>query len=81
MGKFGLILFSARLKYPQLQATTVLAGFQDRVCDYVFYLNPSLFVYAHIYTFQVIESAQWFAQGYFGRQWAALNATSFCYDR
>ena len=24
-----------------------------------------------------MESAQWFAQGYFGRSWAALNATEF----
>ncbi|KAI0084033.1 phosphoglycerate mutase-like protein [Irpex rosettiformis] len=26
---------------------------------------------------RVIESAQWFANGYFGRDWAALNATMF----
>ena len=26
---------------------------------------------------QVIESAQWFANGYFGRDWATLNATMF----
>lgn len=26
---------------------------------------------------RVVESAQWFAQGYFGRTWAALNATEF----
>jgi acid phosphatase len=44
-----------RLRYPHLNATTVLAGYQDRV----------------------IESAQWFAQGYFGRAWAGLNATAF----
>ncbi|KAH8099980.1 phosphoglycerate mutase-like protein, partial [Cristinia sonorae] len=44
-----------RLTYPHLEATTILAGFQDRV----------------------IESSQWFAQGYFGRSWATLNATAF----
>ncbi|CAL1716254.1 unnamed protein product [Somion occarium] len=44
-----------RLKYPQFEGTTVLAGLQDRV----------------------IESAQWFAQGYFGREWTSLNATAF----
>nr|VWO95905.1 Major glycerophosphoinositol permease GIT3 (GroPCho permease GIT3) (Glycerophosphodiester transporter GIT3) [Ganoderma boninense] len=44
-----------RLKYPQLQADSILAGLQDRV----------------------VESAQWFAQGYFGRSWATLNATEF----
>ncbi|PIL35733.1 hypothetical protein GSI_02463 [Ganoderma sinense ZZ0214-1] len=44
-----------RLKYPQLQANSILAGLQDRV----------------------VESAQWFAQGYFGRSWATLNATEF----
>jgi acid phosphatase len=38
-----------------LNATSVLAGAQDRV----------------------IESAQWFANGYFGRAWAGLNATAF----
>lgn len=26
---------------------------------------------------QVIESAQWFANGYFGRAWGGLNATAF----
>ncbi|OJT15560.1 Thiamine-repressible acid phosphatase pho4 [Trametes pubescens] len=26
---------------------------------------------------RVVESAQWFAQGYFGRSWATLNATEF----
>jgi acid phosphatase len=26
---------------------------------------------------RVIESAQWFAQGYFGRNWATLNAIAF----
>ncbi|OSD06427.1 phosphoglycerate mutase-like protein [Trametes coccinea BRFM310] len=26
---------------------------------------------------RVVESAQWFAQGYFGRTWAALNASEF----
>ncbi|KAI0649365.1 phosphoglycerate mutase-like protein [Trametes meyenii] len=26
---------------------------------------------------RVVESAQWFAQGYFGRNWATLNATAF----
>ena len=26
---------------------------------------------------QVIESAQWFALGYFGRSWASLNGTMF----
>ena len=26
---------------------------------------------------QVVESAQWFAQGYFGRSWITLNATLF----
>ncbi|KAI0749453.1 phosphoglycerate mutase-like protein [Daedaleopsis nitida] len=26
---------------------------------------------------RVVESSQWFAQGYFGRQWAALNSTMF----
>ncbi|EJD45339.1 phosphoglycerate mutase-like protein [Auricularia subglabra TFB-10046 SS5] len=36
-----------RIRYPHLQATTILAGIQDRV----------------------EESAQWFAQGYFGRAW------------
>jgi acid phosphatase len=44
-----------RLRYPHLNATSVLAGAQDRV----------------------IESAQWFANGYFGRAWAGLNATAF----
>ncbi|TCD65148.1 acid phosphatase pho5 [Steccherinum ochraceum] len=44
-----------RLNYPQLNATTILAGLQDRV----------------------VESAQWWAQGYFGRAWAGLNATAF----
>jgi acid phosphatase len=44
-----------RLRYPHLNATSVLAGDQDRV----------------------IESAQWFAQGYFGRAWQGLNATAF----
>lgn len=29
------------------------------------------------YQDRVIESAQWFAQGYFGRSWASLNATEF----
>ena len=43
------------MKYPHLQANSILAGNQDRV----------------------VESAQWFAQGYFGRSWAALNATEF----
>ncbi|TBU32593.1 phosphoglycerate mutase-like protein, partial [Dichomitus squalens] len=44
-----------RLKYPKLQADSILAGNQDRV----------------------VESAQWFAQGYFGRSWATLNGTEF----
>ncbi|THH13821.1 hypothetical protein EUX98_g9679 [Antrodiella citrinella] len=44
-----------RLRYPQLEVTSVLAGNQDRV----------------------LESAQWFAQGYFGRSWAGLNASEF----
>ena len=48
-------LGSFRLKYPNLQADSVLAGLQDRV----------------------VESAQWFAQGYFGRSWTDLNATEF----
>ena len=26
---------------------------------------------------RVVESAQWFALGYFGREWASLNATAF----
>ena len=26
---------------------------------------------------RVVESAQWFALGYFGRGWASLNATAF----
>ncbi len=26
---------------------------------------------------RVVESSQWFAQGYFGVQWAALNSTAF----
>ena len=26
---------------------------------------------------QVIESAQWFANGYFGRSWGSMNATAF----
>lgn len=43
------------LKYPHLQATELLVGYQDRV----------------------LESAQWFANGYFGRQWPSLNATAF----
>ncbi|KAI0073451.1 phosphoglycerate mutase-like protein [Panus rudis PR-1116 ss-1] len=44
-----------KLKYPGLQATSVLAGLQDRV----------------------VESAQWFSQGYFGRDWPSLNSTLF----
>ncbi|KAF7312478.1 Phosphoglycerate mutase-like protein [Mycena indigotica] len=36
-----------KMKYPQLKATNVLAGNQDRV----------------------VESAQWFARGFFGRYW------------
>ncbi|KAJ7679018.1 phosphoglycerate mutase-like protein [Mycena polygramma] len=44
-----------RLRYPNLGATSVLAGNQDRV----------------------IESAQWFSQGFFGRDWAGLQANTF----
>ncbi|KAI0784218.1 phosphoglycerate mutase-like protein [Abortiporus biennis] len=44
-----------RLNYPDLQATSILAGLQDRV----------------------VESAQWFAEGYFGRSWSGLNSTVF----
>ena len=51
----GARVHSFRLKYPTLQADSVLAGLQDRV----------------------VESAQWFALGYFGRSWASLNATMF----
>ncbi|KAF9041054.1 phosphoglycerate mutase-like protein [Hymenopellis radicata] len=46
---------SFRLRYPDLEATTVLAGLQDRV----------------------VESAQWFAAGYFGRDWATLQDSIF----
>ncbi|EIN04060.1 phosphoglycerate mutase-like protein [Punctularia strigosozonata HHB-11173 SS5] len=44
-----------RLKYPQFNATAILAGAQDRV----------------------IESAQWFAQGYYGRIWPNISSTVF----
>lgn len=44
-----------KLKYPDLNATTVLAGDQDRV----------------------VESAQWFSMGYFGRDWFTLQDTMF----
>ncbi|KAK0446262.1 histidine phosphatase superfamily [Armillaria borealis] len=44
-----------RLKYQHLEATSVLAGDQDRV----------------------VESAQWFSQGYFGREWAELESRVF----
>ena len=46
---------SFRLKYPQFNATSILAGYQDRV----------------------IESAQWFAQGYYGRIWPNISSTVF----
>lgn len=48
-------MYRFKLKYPQLNATSVLAGKQDRV----------------------IESAQWFAQGYFGRAWTNLSSSAF----
>ncbi|KAJ7106225.1 phosphoglycerate mutase-like protein [Mycena epipterygia] len=44
-----------RLRYPDLVATTVLAGNQDRV----------------------VESAQWFSQGFFGRYWSSMEADVF----
>ncbi|KAJ6532022.1 phosphoglycerate mutase-like protein [Mycena capillaripes] len=44
-----------RLRYPNLVATSVLAGNQDRV----------------------VESAQWFSQGFFGRDWPGLEANMF----
>ncbi|KAK7463400.1 hypothetical protein VKT23_006755 [Stygiomarasmius scandens] len=44
-----------KLRYPALEATSVLAGDQDRV----------------------VESARWFAMGYFGREWAALEHEIF----
>ncbi|TFK49614.1 phosphoglycerate mutase-like protein [Heliocybe sulcata] len=44
-----------RLKYPQFNATSILAGGQDRV----------------------IESAQWFANGYYGRIWPNISSTVF----
>ncbi|KAJ7476057.1 phosphoglycerate mutase-like protein [Mycena latifolia] len=44
-----------RLRYPNLAASSVLAGNQDRV----------------------VESAQWFSQGFFGRAWANLSASVF----
>lgn len=44
-----------RLKYPQFNATSILAGGQDRV----------------------IESAQWFANGYYGRTWLNISSTVF----
>ncbi|KAL1739919.1 histidine phosphatase superfamily, partial [Schizophyllum fasciatum] len=44
-----------KLKYPNLTATTVLAGDQDRV----------------------VESAQWFSMGYFGRDWFTLQEKAF----
>ncbi|KAJ6624028.1 histidine phosphatase superfamily [Mycena sp. CBHHK59/15] len=44
-----------RLRYPDLVATGVLAGNQDRV----------------------VESAQWFSQGFFGRYWPSMEASMF----
>ncbi|KAJ7170878.1 phosphoglycerate mutase-like protein [Mycena crocata] len=44
-----------RLRYPDLAATNVLAGNQDRV----------------------VESAQWFSQGFFGRYWPSTEADIF----
>ncbi|KAJ6520933.1 phosphoglycerate mutase-like protein [Mycena vulgaris] len=44
-----------RMRYPNLVATSVLAGNQDRV----------------------VESAQWFSQGFFGRYWSDMEAEIF----
>jgi hypothetical protein len=60
-----------RLRYPHLNATHVLAGGQDRVIGaYVHQLEGKCADHG-------AESAQWFANGYFGRSWSSLNATAF----
>ena len=43
----------------------------------MFHILTQFLGFVLFYFIQVIESAQWFAQGYFGRSWAGLNSTYF----
>ena len=63
------------LQYPHLQPTTLLAGLQDRVS--VPYNSITMCFYSLARSSQVVESGQWWANGYYGRDWASLNATMF----
>lgn len=71
-----LLSISFKLHYPHLTPTTVLAGLQDRVKN-TFSASCVTDLFLIIILLKVVESAQWFSQGLWGRGWSAIESSAF----